>query len=129
MILRHMALTCSTEEKSDKFYKNLLGLRKLAPKTLTRTLSLGIFKVDSELKVINYLDEYVHFEIFITSQCNRNISQIGHVCLEIKNLEVFLGKCRKMDVKIVQASKGDALITFIRDYDGNLFEIKEANQN
>lgn len=125
MILRHMALTCSSEEKSDKFYKNLLGLRKLEPKTLSHTLSQAIFNVDSELKVINYMDEYVHFEIFITFPYNSNISQIGHVCLEVKNLEVFLGKCRSMDVEIIQVPKGDALITFVRDYDGNLFEIKD----
>jgi len=125
MILQHMALTCSSEEKSDKFYNNLLGLRKLKPKTLPRALSQAIFKVDSELKIINYMDEYIHFEIFITFPCTNNISQIGHVCLETKNLEVFLGKCREMDVEIIQVPKGDVLITFVRDYDGNLFEIKE----
>ena len=129
MILQHMALTCSSEKKSDKFYKNLLGLRKLEPKTLPSTLSQAIFKVDSELKVINYMDEYVHFEIFITFPYSNNISQIGHVCLAVKNLEAFLGRCRSMDVEIVQVPKGDALITFVRDYDGNLFEIKEKNRS
>ena len=31
-----------------------------------------------------------------------------------------------MDVPVIRAPRGERWITFIRDYDGNLFEIKEA---
>ena len=66
MILRHVALTCSSERKSDRFYNNLLGLEKLEPKILPKRLAKAIFDVDSELLMINYRGEDVHFEIFIT---------------------------------------------------------------
>ena len=66
MILRHVALTCSSEEKSDKFYKNLLELKKSAPKTLPSAISKALFDIDSELKIINYLNEHLHFEIFFS---------------------------------------------------------------
>jgi hypothetical protein len=36
----------------------------------------------------------------------------------------FRKKCRDLDVEISQIPKGDRPLTFIRDYDGNLFEIK-----
>ena len=76
MLLRHAALTCSSEKNSDQFYKNLLGLEKSEPKTLARALSKAIFNLDSELKIINYLDEDVHFEIFISSHSMNSIRQI-----------------------------------------------------
>ena len=61
MILRHVALTCSSEEKSDKFYKSLLGLQKSAPKTIPAALSKTLFDINSELKIINYLNEISSF--------------------------------------------------------------------
>ena len=39
MILKHLALICSSEKKSDKFYQNLLGLQKSVPKTISPSLS------------------------------------------------------------------------------------------
>ena len=124
MILRHVALTCSSEEKSDKFYKSLLGLQKSAPKTIPAALSKTLFDINSELTIINYLNEYLHFEIFLTSHNNPSVRRIEHVCLEVDDLAAFLEKCRILQVKIVQVPREDNLLTFISDDDGNLFEIK-----
>lgn len=126
MILRHAALTCRSETNSDKFYKNLLGLKKSAPKTLARALSKAIFGVDCELQIINYLNEDVHFEIFISSQSMNSGGQIAHVCLEMDNLPSFLEKCDHLGIEVSQIPKGDRTLTFIRDFDGNLFEIKQT---
>ena len=124
MILQHVALTSSSEEKSDKFYQALLGLNKSKPKIISPALSKALFDINSELKIINYLDDYLHFEIFFTSHNNSSVRRIEHVCLEVDNLAAFLEKCRTLQVKIVQVPKEDKLLTFISDDDGNLFEIK-----
>jgi len=124
MLLRHIALTCSSEKKSDRFYKNLLGLEKSEPKILPTPLSKAIFDVDCELMMIHYQDEQVHFEIFITGHSTHVDRHIEHVCLEVDNLQNFLKRCRDLDVETFQIPKGDRTLTFIRDYDGNLFEIK-----
>ncbi len=124
MILQHVALTSSSEEKSDKFYQTLLGLQKSESKTLPTTLSKAIFEINFELKIINYLDKHLHFEIFLTRNNRNSVRKIEHVCLEVDDLEAFLEKCRTLQVKILQVPKGDKLLTFISDYDDNFFEIK-----
>jgi catechol 2,3-dioxygenase-like lactoylglutathione lyase family enzyme len=124
MILRHVALTSSSEEKSDKFYQVLLGLNKSKPKTIPPALSKALFDINSELKIINYLDEHLHFEIFVTSHNISSVRRIEHVCLEVDDLAAFLENCRTLQVKIVQVPREDKLLTFISDDDGNLFEIK-----
>jgi catechol 2,3-dioxygenase-like lactoylglutathione lyase family enzyme len=124
MLLRHVALTCSSEKKSDRFYKNLLGLKKSEPKILPVTLSKAIFDVEAELTMVNYRGEKVHFEIFISGGLITDARQIEHVCLEVDDLQNFLKKCRDLNVEISQIPKGGRTLTFIRDYDGNLFEIK-----
>ena len=123
MMLRHVALTCSTEEKSDKFYRDLLGLQKSEPKKISQALSQSLFDINSELKIVNYLNENLHFEIFLSNQYSGGGKRIDHVCLHVEDLEALLEKCRRLQVKIVQVPKGDKLLTFISDDDGNLFEI------
>jgi catechol 2,3-dioxygenase-like lactoylglutathione lyase family enzyme len=124
MILRHVALACSSEKNSDRFYKDLLGLEKSEPNNLPISLSKAIFSVDSPLIMINYHNEQVCFEIFISANSKPGVNPIAHVCIEIDNLETFLNKCDELEVEVSRIPKGDRTLTFIRDFDGNLFEIK-----
>lgn len=125
MLLKHVALVCSSENNSDKFYQDLLGLEKKGSKILTRMLSKQIFHIDAEYKIINYVGSEVHFEIFLGKQDDATITRIEHICLEVDNISEFLKKCHTMDIHSLQIPKGDDFITFITDFDGNLFEIKE----
>ncbi len=124
MILRHVALTCSSEENSDRFFKDLLGLAKSEPKTLPRSLAEAIFNAGAEMLMINYRGADVHFEVFISGHSMAGGRPADHVCLEVNDLAEFLQKCKDLDVAISQIPKGKRTLTFIRDYDGNLFEIK-----
>ena len=125
MRLRHAGLTCSSEENSDRFYKDLLGLNKSAPKTLPADLSRAIFGLDTELQMISYMDDNVHFEIFITNPSRASQSRIDHLCLEVDDLDEFIAKCRHMQVAVNLVPKGDKTLTFIKDFDGNLFEVTQ----
>lgn len=126
MVLRHVALTASSEEKADAFYADLLGLTRSAPKILPLELAKAIFNVDRELVIINYQDDRVHFELFIAPSHGSNSPRIEHTCLEVDDLDKFLAKCRSLNVDISQIPKGDKILTFVRDFDGNLFEIKRS---
>ena len=125
MNLRHVALTCSSEGNADKFYQTLLGLKKSGPKILPSSLSRAIFNIDSELTIVNYMNESLHFEIFIHDHHQSNNSRIDHVCLQVNDLPEFLQQCRSLNVRFVQVPKGDSMITFVCDDDGNLFEMKQ----
>jgi len=71
------------------------------------------------------MDRNVYFEIFITSENKSNNLKIEHLCLEVDDLTGFIDKCRSLNVEITQIPKGDKTLTFIKDFDGNLFEIKD----
>jgi catechol 2,3-dioxygenase-like lactoylglutathione lyase family enzyme len=124
MQLKHVALVCRSEEKSDRFYKNLLGLQKVSSKTIPSTLVNQIFNIDSDLKIINYANDNIAFEVFIDKRKRAEKNKIEHICIQVENLGSFLEACRSMKIEIIQVPKGDAIITFIKDDDGNLFEIK-----
>jgi hypothetical protein len=44
----------------------------------------------------------------------------------VRDLEAFLERALAMGVPVIRAPKGDRWITFVQDFDGNLFEIKET---
>ena len=124
MQLKHIALVSSAEEKADRFYIDVLGLKKVNEKIISAMLSNQLFQVNSELKIVNYAGDNIQVEIFIRDTHRMEADRIEHVCLAVDNLEAFIEKCRKKGIKIARIPKGDATITFVKDYDGNLFEIK-----
>ena len=127
MILKHIALVCSSEANANRFYQDLLGLKKINSRILSSSLSRQIFNLDSEYKMVNYANDEIHFEIFLDPEKNfpDKDKSMEHVCLQVDNIKMFLEKCRSLDVKIKQIPKeNNGFIIFINDYDGNLFEIK-----
>lgn len=129
MRLLHVGLACRSEVESDRFYRDLLGLSKQEPKTLSRDLANAIFGVDLELTMINYVGDDVRFEIFITDTARDTAGDpsgpIAHTCLAVDDLEEFLTRCRALGVEVAQTPRGNYTVTFIKDYAGNLFEVKD----
>jgi catechol 2,3-dioxygenase-like lactoylglutathione lyase family enzyme len=119
MKLKHVAVVCTSEENADRFYADLLGLEKAAPKTIPASLSHAIFGIDSELTIINYALEDLHFEIFIYDGIKEDTDRIEHTCIEVGDLEAFLEKCRALDVEINNIPREGKPLIFISDYDGN----------
>ncbi len=124
MELLHIAITCSSEEKADRFYADLLGFKKLEPELLPNEISSAIFGIDAAVKKIYYVGESVKIEIFVYNGNHESRTLFDHVCFEVESLEKFLQKCRRNNIDIIQVPKEDYLVTFIRDFNGNMFEIK-----
>ena len=121
MQLRHIALVCSSENNSDKFYKGLLGLEKKKSKILPKALCKKLFNQDTEYKIINYMGNGLHFEIFLGKHDQEDKTRIEHVCLEVDDLSQFLNSCHAMGSHTVEIPKEDNVIIFVEDFDGNRF--------
>ena len=122
--LKHTALVCASEKNADRFYKQLLGLNKEKPKILPQSLSMAIFNVAAELKIINYTGEGAHFEIFIYTDKGCRTKQIEHTCIEVNDRKAFFEACREHELDVNRVQKGEKTLLFVNDFDGNLFEVK-----
>jgi len=125
MRLVHVGLCCRSEENADRFYAGILGLQKQEPKVLAGSISKQIFglALEREFRIVNYLDDNLHFEIFIDDHHIIDRERIAHVSIKVEDLGRFLDQCRLSDVVIRQVPKGDKIVTFVGDFDGNLFEV------
>ena len=63
--------------------------------------------------------------LFVSDQIENPRDRITHQCIEVENLTDFIVKCRAMGVEVSLIPKGDKTLTFIKDFDGNLFELIE----
>lgn len=122
----HMGLACRSEIHADRFFVDVLGLTKSQPKTLPGRLSESIFGVAADLVMINYTGPSLRFEVFIDPNRKRSNDPIIHACLTVEDRDAFLKRCEDHAIEVIRVPKGDALLTFVRDDDGNLYEIKAA---
>jgi len=126
MRIGHIALASSSEEKANRFFKDALGLKVLRSTTIPANLSKQLFGIDRELKVIDFGNEEMKFEVFIANGGREAPSRkLDHVCFEVENREAMLKKWSEMGFEILQVPKGDSFVVFLKDEDHNLFEIKE----
>jgi len=124
MDLLHVGLIASSEERANRFYADLLGLKRAEPKILAAELCRALFGIDRELTVINYVGESARFEIFLCDALPAPARPVEHACIAVENLSEFLKKCDVLHVEVIRVPRGESLITFIKDADGHLFEIK-----
>jgi len=122
-LLNHVALQCNDKEKIETFFTEVLGLPIKKKFTVSGELSEAIFGIDESVDVEVYDNNETRFEIFITQTEEKR--GYGHVCIEIDNKKEFIDRCKQYGIKPMFITKGGKNLLFVRDFSGNLFEIKE----
>ena len=126
MKLHHLAVVCSTVERADRFFEGVLNLKKIKSGTLDRTFGEQLFDISQECEMILYGNEDFRIEVFVTVSDPKMKAPYVHVCLEVNHRKSFTKKCEEAGLAVKSIPRGDYMIVFIEDYDGNLFEIKES---
>jgi len=122
-LLNHVALQCNDKEKVETFFTEVLGLPIKKKFTVSGELSEAIFGINESVDVEVYDNNETRFEIFITQTEEKR--GYGHVCIEIDNKKEFIDRCKQYGIKPMFITKGGKNLLFVRDFSGNLFEIKE----
>jgi catechol 2,3-dioxygenase-like lactoylglutathione lyase family enzyme len=125
MKLNHVALVCSSEENANDFYGGILGLERMRTSVLPRDLAQRIFGIDRECQMLVYGNDGFTAEVFVGADLPRGEARFEHICLEVEDIEAFVAECAAQQVSVNRVLKGERLLTFVKDFDGNLFEIKE----
>lgn len=125
MNIHHTALVCSSTTNAERFYSDVLGLKKIKSSKLEASLAEKIFGVPINCQYVLYGGDNFAVEVFVVSGGDRNDRKLEHICLEVEDREEFVARCRSNEVDINRIEKGHTELVFIKDFDGNLFEIKE----
>ena len=123
MKLEHIALSVSDHKEIEKFYTNVLGIEQIKNFILRKELAANIFGINEEITVFLLQKDKVVFEIFITTEYRKHA--LDHICISIKNREKFITKVLLNGYKVIRIERELFDLIFIKDNDGNIFEIKE----
>ncbi len=130
MKLLHIGIINKDEKESDKFYKDFLRLKRLYEFIIDEELAYSIFKVKEKIRVIKYGNTNFEIEIFLFKEFKREEPDINHICIEIDdNINTFLKRAKDygIEINIIEREENNLKrkLYFIKDYSGNIYEIKE----
>lgn len=121
----HVGLVSRSEENADRFFGELLGLPKARKSQLAREVTEGLFGVDQDCELLYYGDAGLVFEVFVVGWSEPSERKISHTCIAVADRAALVERCRAMGFEVREVAKGEKVIVFIADADGNLFEVTE----
>ncbi|OGS41011.1 MAG: hypothetical protein A3K77_00885 [Euryarchaeota archaeon RBG_13_31_8] len=121
-ILQHVAINYKDKEKADIFFSKILDLKLQKSFSLNSELSNEIFNTLEQVDVFVYGNNFTIFEIFITQKVA--IHSFEHICIKINNKNEFIEKCKNYGLEPYKINKEEKQLLFVKDFSGNLFEIK-----
>lgn len=122
-VLHHVAFQYTNRKKAEIFFTKVLELSLKKTFTLSKELSNKIFRIKEDVIVDVYANDTSYFEVFITDRKTK--FGYEHISIEIEDKEEFIKRCKRYDIEPMFVKKGEKILFFIKDYAGNLFEIKE----
>ena len=124
--IEHIAVSSKSEEDSDKFFIDLLGMKKERDFIVSDDLMEQFFGVRKELKIVRYGNEELSVETFITNDNSKVMDNFTHICLIIEDREKLIEKAKEFNFKVIKVPRKnrDGFYLFLKDQFGNLYEIK-----
>lgn len=126
MKIDHVAVSSNTEEDSDRFFIELLAMKKERAFVVSDDLMEQFFGVRKEQKIVRYGNDEVSVEAFITNDNSKVIDRFTHICLIIEDREKLIEKAKKLNFEVIKVPRknSDGFYLFLKDHFGNLYEIK-----
>jgi len=124
--IEHIAVSSNSEEKADKFFIELLDMKKERDFVVSDDLMEKFFGVKKEQRVLRYENEDLSVEVFITNDKNQALDRFTHTCLVVEDRIRLIERANKLNIEVIQVPRknSDGFYLFLKDFYGNLFEIK-----
>ena len=127
MDIDHIAVTSNSEEESDKFFVDLLGLKKSRSFVVSKDKMEQFFGVSKEQDVIRYESHSMSVEVFVTNDDSKARDIFTHSCLLVDKRDDLVKKAKAMSFPVIKVPRADSnsYYLFIIDNWENLYEVKE----
>ena len=125
MVLNHIGVFNKNEDQAMQFYGHFLGFQKTREFTLPQELSEQLFSVSEDLKILVFEKEGTKIEVFICAHCSQPSPDFSHSGFILKNLSDIIEKAPGAGVELITGNTKEKTVYFIKDFSGNLFEIKQ----
>jgi catechol 2,3-dioxygenase-like lactoylglutathione lyase family enzyme len=125
MLLNHIGIINRTEEQAVKFYRDFLGFEITKKSLISPELSEQVFSLSQEIKMLVFERDGIKLEVFILPECNPIFPDFRHTGLLLDDFSALLEKAEKSGVEVIEGKTREKTVYFIKDFSGNLIEIKQ----
>jgi predicted enzyme related to lactoylglutathione lyase len=126
MRLSHCGIFNRSSEEAERFYSAFLGISKEKEFTLSPELARSFFSVETEVPVLVFSGRGIKIEVFICPECRLPEPSFSHIGIDVDDLDAILAKAAAEGVQHIAARKGEKTIHFLKDFSGNLIEIRQS---
>ena len=120
--LHHVGVQCKNKDQAIVFYQKLLGLNLLKSFILDKELSSSLFNVSKDVEVLVFQNETMYVEVFIDDDSYD--LRYNHTCIVVPNIDDLITQCELFNIESFSVQKGEKRLWFVKDFSGNLFELK-----
>lgn len=125
MLLNHVGVFNTCREDALRFYRDFLGFALTREATVSRELSEQLFAVSGDIPMLVFEKSGIKIEVFICPKCKHPSPDLKHIGFLLENFPEMLEKASKDGVDLITGRTKDKTVYFIRDFSGNLIEIKQ----
>jgi len=124
--IEHIAVSSNSEEEADEFFMHLLELKKERDFVVPEDLMEQFFNIKKAQRIIRYENEDLSVEAFITDDKNQALDRFTHTCLIVEDRIRLIERAKKLNFEVIQVPRknSEGFYLFLKDFYGNLFEIK-----
>jgi catechol 2,3-dioxygenase-like lactoylglutathione lyase family enzyme len=127
MVLNHVGIVNSTAEEAERFYGDFFGMTLIKDYMVPPTLSDALFAVSEGIRMMVFGAGDYKVEVFIHPDHRRGSPAIAHFGLLVDNFDELLKRADEHGVTIVIGSHKDKTVYFVKDFSGNMVEIKPSS--
>jgi len=125
MLLNHVGVINKSREDALRFYRDFLGFDLTREATVSRELSQQLFAVSQDIPMLVFEKDGIKIEVFIYPECKQPVPDIRHTGLSLENFPEIMEKAPKAGIDLIIGKTKDKTVYFIKDFSGNLIEIKQ----
>ncbi len=125
MQLNHVGIINKSKEHAIRFYKDFLGFKIAKESVVPAELSVQLFGVSGDINVVVFERDGIKLEVFISPGYKPASPDITHTGIFLENLSEITEKAAEAGVELVIGKTKDKIVHFLRDFSGNLVEIKQ----
>ncbi len=121
--IHHVAVMCTNRVKAEIFFTKILGVPLAKNFFLSAEMANVIFGVSEKIEIDVFDDGCTRFEVFYEKSKRKILFE--HICIEVKHKHEFIIGCKEYGLEPFEVQKDGKTLLFVRDFSGNLFEVKE----
>ena len=124
-MIDHACVEVSSKERCREVFEEVLGLKPAYSFQVEKDFMERMFGIYSSCEAVVYRVGDAKIEVFIRPEMEKPGRITSHLCLLLPDRERILKSAEERGLSILHHPRDGRPLYYIRDHDGNLYEIKE----